>query len=156
MNELRVTTYNAAQQHWGAYLSGFDWNAYGCGTYRLPVTEARASMLMDRFIERLTKKVKAPVSYFAACQHSDQLPEMMQTLWFKMFGNAKVDSYDATLAGAYYVSKLAAHPNGEFKFDKLELLPNKGPSDLLSAARDNAYVPADLKDRTHGEYLVVR
>jgi len=31
-----------------------------------------------------------------------------------------------------------------------------GPSDLLAAAAENPYVPAHLKDRAFGQYLVVR
>jgi len=30
-----LKTYNALQQHYGKWLLGYDWDIYGCGTYRL-------------------------------------------------------------------------------------------------------------------------
>ena len=61
-----LITYNAVAQHIGSWFSGYDWDVYGCGTYREPVSEMRAQALMKRFIERLTRRLRTPVSYFAA------------------------------------------------------------------------------------------
>lgn len=178
MSTGTLMTYNPLQQHWGTFLLGYDWNIYGCGTYREPISSARADVLLPRFMERLGRKLHAPVSYFAAlerrysgcgiasipvhwhfvaaCQHAEGIREASEHLWSKHFGNCKIDLYDPQLDGVFYISKLAAHPNGEFKFENLELLDYRGPSDLVEAAHANPYVPAHLKDRTHGEYLVVR
>jgi hypothetical protein len=40
--------------------------------------------------------------------------------------------------------------------NNLNQLEYHGPSDLLAAAADNSYVPAHLKNRVFGDYLMVR
>ena len=176
--QSRLMTYSAPQQHWGTYLRGFNWNVYGCGTYREPVSAVRAEVLMKRYMERLSRKLKAPVSYFAAlerrysgcgmppipahwhflaaCDPAYGMREVAQALWTEKFGDAKVDVYDPSQGGAFYISKLAGHANGEFTFANLDLLAHHGPSDLMAAAHASAYVPDHLKDKLHGQYGVVR
>lgn len=68
MNTRFLKTYNAPQQHWGTFLSGYDWDIYGCGTYREPVSEPAAEALMKRFMEKLGKKLRTPVSFFAVLE----------------------------------------------------------------------------------------
>lgn len=178
MTGNRLMTYDAAQQHWGTYLAGFEWNIYGCGTYREPVSAPRAAALMKRYMERLSRKLKTPLSFFAALERrysgcgmspipvhwhflaasdlSSRMREIATDLWTEKFGDAKVDTYDPAENGAFYVSKLAGHPNGEFLFGNMDLRRYHGPADIIAAAHSNPYVPNNLKDKVHGKYLVVR
>lgn len=178
MSGSRLMTYNAAQQHWGTYLQGFDWSIYGCGTYREPVSAVRAEALMKRYMERLSRKMKTPISYFAGleqrlsgcgmspipvhwhflatCDPDYGLSEVAQALWTEKFGDAKIEAYDPVRNGAFYVSKLAGHANGDFTFGNMDMLTYRGPSDLIAAAHANPYVPNHLKEKVHGQYLAVR
>ncbi len=80
---------------------------------------------------------------------------MAESLWAKL-GNAKIDPYDGNRDGAYYVCKLVSHQNGLILSGNLDQMDYHGPSDLLAAAAEDPYVPAHLKDRVFGDYLVVR
>ena len=62
----RLVNYNATAQHTGTWLRGYDWNIYGCGTYRQAESEVHAQALMKRFMERLERKLHAPVSFYAS------------------------------------------------------------------------------------------
>lgn len=172
----QLKTYNPMTQHMGTWLLGYDWNIYGCGTYSDPVNVTLAQALMKRFIERLDHKLRAPISYFAAlelrysgcglspipvhwhflagCARSEGMASIAQQLWEDRFGNAKIERYDKTKPGTFYVCKLANHPNGTILFNNLDHLRYDGPSDLLAAAAKNPYVPDRLKDKVFGQYLV--
>jgi hypothetical protein len=173
----RLVTYSPMAQHWGTYLAGFEWNIYGCGTYRQPVSEPYAEALLKRFMERLGRKQHCRVSYFAALERrysgcgmspiplhwhflaagkdSSAMDQVAQNLWTEQFGDAKIEVYDPSRDGAYYVCKLVGHWNSTFLQGNLHLLRNHGPSDLIAAARNNTYVPDHLKDKVFGEYLRV-
>ena len=174
----RLVKYDAMAQHTGTWLRGYEWNIYGCGTYRQPESEMHAQALMKRFMERLQRKMHAPVSYFAAMERrysgcgdspiavhwhflaasvsNEAMAPMAESLWQELFGNAKIDSYDPRGQAAYYVCKLVAHPNGLIVSRNLDQMVYHGPTDLLAAAEANPYVPARLKDRVFGQYLVGR
>src|ERR1700689_2878568 len=64
----QLIKYDAAAQHTGTWLSGYDSNVFGFGTYREPVSEVRAQALVKRFFARLARKLHTPVSYFAALE----------------------------------------------------------------------------------------
>jgi hypothetical protein len=177
----RLTTYDAAQQHYGTWLLGYDWNIYGCGTYRDPLSTTRAQMLMTRYMEKLSRKVRSDVAYVACLENRPgnysglgmseiprhwhflaasprgvSLKNEASALWWKHFGDVKVDDYDATQNGAFYTLKLIDHDNGTTLIENLGRLEYKGPSDLILAAQCNQYVPDDLKYKTHGKFLTVR
>jgi hypothetical protein len=179
MNSSRPVTYNATAQHWGEYLRGYDWAIYGTGTFRRPdLGVSGATAYLKRYFEQVDKATRSRIPYFAALERRrsgcgmpginphwhflaagddpQSLARTAETVWFRNFGDAKVGIYDLTRPAAFYVAKLAGHPNGEFQFKNLELLEYRGPQDLLAAAHDNDYVPAHLKDRVFGEYLAVR
>lgn len=174
---MKLMTYDATQQHYGAWLSGYDWDVYGCGTYRASVSEERAQMLLKRFMEKLGRKVHADVSYIAALERrysglggcplhwhfvaaggarNIEMARIGQELWWKHFGNAKVVPYDPGQAGVFYICKTAADPRGLLEMRNLDRLTYRGPSDMVEAAQANPYVPQHLKDKTSGKYLVVR
>jgi hypothetical protein len=92
----------------------------------------------------------------AASANIEAMSPMAQSVWSKFFGNAEIRPYDPRGEAAYYVSKLAAHQNGLIVASKLDRMEYHGPSDLVAAAAVNPYVPAHLKDRVFGQYLVVR
>lgn len=144
---MRLINYNAMAQHTGTWLRGYDWDIYGCGTYREPKNETHAQALLKRFMERLQRKLHAPVSYFAALERrwsgcgdcapmerrwsgwgespiavhwhilaasvsNEAMAPMADSLWSELFGNAKIEPYDANRDGAFYVCNLASHQNG--------------------------------------------
>jgi len=172
-----LKTYSPMAQHWGEYLRGFAWNIYGCETYRHPVSDTYAAALLKRFMEKLGRKQHCRITYFAALEkrysgcgmppipvhwhflaagkNSDDLDWVAQHLWSKQFGNSRVGRYDSDREAAFYVCKLVGHYNSVFLDDGLDLLPNRGPVDLIASARINPYVPDHLKDRVFGEYLRV-
>jgi hypothetical protein len=172
----RLVTYDATAQHYGTWIRGYDWTIYGCLTYSQLQTRKSADALLKRFFDNLRKRLGPSVSYFAAlegrlsgCGHSrialhwhfvaasDQsegMATIADGLW--RIGNSKIEQYDPNKEGAYYVSKLAAHPNGHILFDNLESMDFRGPSDLVAAANTNPYVPEHLKGKTSGKYLVIR
>jgi hypothetical protein len=174
----RLVKYDAMAQHTGTWLSGYEWSIYGCGTYRQPESVVRAQILMKRFIERLERRLHAPVSFFAAMERNysgcgsspipvhwhflaasaapDAMASIAHVTWQQYFGNAQITPYDRNGKATYYVSKLASHQNGLFIFGKLDRMEYGGPSDLLAAAEANPYVPDHLKGRVFGQYLVVR
>jgi hypothetical protein len=176
--ERQLTTYTPMTQHTGTWLMGYDWSIYGCGTYAEPVNEFRAEVLMRRFMERLDRKLHAPVSYYAAlerrysgcglspiplhwhflaaCPRSEGMAKLASELWEEKFGNAEIVRYDRTKNGTFYTCKLANHANGMPLTGKMEHLRYDGPEDLLAATQSNPYVPDHLKDRVFGTYLVVR
>ena len=92
--------------------------------------------------------------FVAAADQSDGMASIADGLW--RFGNSKIERYDPDKEGSYYLSKLAAHPNGDILFGNLERLEFRGPSDLIEAAAANPYVPEHLKGKASGKYLVVR
>jgi len=162
----------------GTWLLGYEWSIIGCGTYREPVGEAGAQALMKRFMERLGRKLRTPVPYFAAlerrysgCGHSEipihwhflaasaqpaAMSTMAENLWKEMHGDAKVEEYDPMKPGAYYVCKLAVNPNSVILPEHLDKLAYHGPTDLLAAAQKDPYVPDHLKHKALGEYLRIR
>ncbi len=173
---MELMTYDATQQHYGAWLSGYDWDVYGCGTYREPKSEVRAQILLKRFMEKLGRKVHAQVSYVAALERrysglggcplhwhfvaaggpKGDIAAVGQELWWKHFGNAKIEPYDPGFDGAFYICKTAADAEGLLEMRNLDRLSYHGPSDLIESAHGNAYVPEHLKDKVFGQYLVVR
>ena len=175
MKELRLVKYNAMAQHMGTWLKGFDWNIYGCGTYRNPVSETYAQALMKRFMEHLNRQLRTRVTYFAALERrysgcgyspipvhwhflavsdrSESMAALAKDLWEEKFGNAEIERYDPTKDGAYYVCKLATHPNGLTVINNLDRLEYRGPSDLIAATYSDPYVPDHLKGKVFGEYL---
>ena len=170
--------YNAMAQHTGTWLRGYHWNIVGCGTYREPVSEVGAQALMKRFMERLARKLRTPVPYFAAlerrysgCGHSPipahwhflaassqpaGMKGLAQDLWRELFGDAKIDYYDSSKPGTYYVCKLAANPNCTILAGGIEKLVYRGPADLIAAAQCDPYVPDHLKNKVFGEFLRIR
>jgi hypothetical protein len=176
VTEKRLTKFNAARQHWGTYLQGFSWDIYGCGTYREPVSEVRAEMLLRRYMENLSKKLRCKVHYFAALERrysgcgmspvpvhwhflaastTSNMSNVAEALWNRMFGISQVESYDESKNGAFYIVKCVSDQNGTFLISD-DLAAYHGPSDLIASAHENDYVPNHLKDRVFGEYLVVR
>lgn len=174
---VRLMTYDTTQQQYGTWFAGFDWNIYGTGTYREPVSESRAQVLLKRYMERLGRKMHGPVSYvgalegrpsgldpaiprhwhfLASCRHPEGMHDVAKELWNRYFGNAKVEAYDPSRDAAFYIAKLAGHHNGHLALDNLDLLQYNGQSDLVAVAKINPYVPDHLKERTSGQFLVVR
>jgi len=175
----RMVEYHPLAQHYGAWLEGYDWKIYGCGTFRRPECDARAQALGKRFFERLERRLHTPVTYAAVMERrysgcglpsiaphwhflaaSETPVEQMwlgaDLIWKRHFGDALILPYDPEGDGAFYVAKLAWHENGVLAVRNLDRLEYHGPADLLEAARANPYVPDQLKDKVFGEYLVSR
>lgn len=178
MGNMVLKSYSPMAQHTGTWLRGYSWNIYGCGTFSKPVGEVYAVALMKRFMEKLDHKLRAPVSYYAAlerrysgcgmspipvhwhflaaCPRSEGMVNLATRIWEDQCGNAKIERYDGTRYGCFYVSKLVNHANGAILDGKFEHLKYNGPTDLLAAAATDPYVPNNLKDKVFGKYLALR
>jgi hypothetical protein len=132
---------------------------------------------MKRFIERLERKMHGPVWYFAALErrHSgcgdspipvhwhflaasadgNGMRSLAESIWTEKFGNAKIEAYDENGQAAYYVSKLVSHHNGMI-LSNLDAMEYRGPTDLLTIAATDPYIPTHLRDKVFGRYLAVR
>ena len=84
------------------------------------------------------------------------MASMATDLWEQFYGDAKIESYDKDRPGAFYVSKLVSKQYGLILSGNLDQLEYHGPSDLIAAAAKDPYIPARLKDRVFGDYLVLR
>jgi hypothetical protein len=141
------------------------------------VNEVQAHAFLKRFFERLEKRIRSTVGYFASMERrysgcgmspvaihwhflaaSDTRdPEFVactaQALWTDKFGDAKIDPYDASDDAAFYVSKCVtlSHCSTEMRFPLF--LADHGSADLLQSAANNPFVPVHLKDRAIGSYL---
>lgn len=177
MTGTHLATYDPMAQHYGTWIKGFPWDIYGCGTFRNTVNTKYATVLMKRAMERLEKKLHPPVSYFAVlegrtsgCGHSpialhwhfvaaSKRPEGMSTLltaiWKKLCGICLIQPYDPGLQGVFYLSKLASGSDTPMLENKLELLPNHGPSDLIAAAQASSYVQSRVANKIFGKYMVM-
>src|SRR4051794_23150753 len=63
-----LKNYNPVVQQTGTWLEGYPWTLSGCGTFRVPTTPKYAEALMKRFMEKLRRRLKVSVSYFAALE----------------------------------------------------------------------------------------
>jgi hypothetical protein len=173
----RLVNYDAGAQQYGEWLRGYDWQIYGCGTFRSPVNEAQAHAFLKRFFEHMEKRIRASVGFYAALEHrysgcgmspiplhwhflaastqedSTLVAKVAQELWSAKFGNSKIDPYDAAGNAAFYVAKtvLMPHCSTEMRFPPF--LVYQGPADLLQASTENPYVPDHLKGLATGFYL---
>jgi hypothetical protein len=173
----RLVGYNAGAQHYGEWLRGYDWQIYGCGTYSTPVNERQAHAFLKRFFERLRKRIRASVGFYAALEqrysgcgmspiplhwhflaastheNAALVAEAAQDLWSGKFGNSKIDEYDATGNASFYVAKCAMLPHCSSEVSFPPFLAYHGPADLLQAAAESPFVPEHLKNRAPGTYL---
>jgi hypothetical protein len=173
----RLVGYDAGAQHYGEWLHGYEWQIYGCGTYRSPVNEAQAHAFIKRFFERLEKRIKATVGFFAsmerrysgcgmspiplhwhflaASENADPsvVARTAKFLWKDKFGDAKVDPYDESRDAAFYVAKCVMLPHCSIEMRFPPFLAYHGSADLLQVATENPFVPEHLKDRVSGPYL---
>jgi hypothetical protein len=177
MKPGRLVGYNAGVQHYGEWLRGYDWQIYGCGTYRSPVNEVQARAYLKRFFERLEKRIRATVGYFASMERrysgcgmspipihwhflaasENRDPSFVastaQALWKDKFGDAKIDPYDPSGDAAFYVAKSAMLSHCSMEWKPQPFLDYQGPADLLESAAENPYVPDHLKNRVVENFL---
>jgi len=170
----RLITYNATAQHYGEWLRGYDWQIYGCGTFRNSVNERQASAFLKRFFERLEKRVRASIGHCAALEHrysglgmspiplhwhflaasngkdAADLASAGQVLWQELFGNAKIDPYDPAGNAAYYVAKTASLPHCAMEYHILPFVADSEISDTSVAIQQNPYVAQHLKHLNSG------
>ncbi|MDR3727906.1 MAG: hypothetical protein P4K86_12775 [Terracidiphilus sp.] len=173
----RLVNYDAGAQHYGEWLRGYDWQIYGCGTFRTPVNEVQARAYLKRFFERLEKRIRSTVGYFASMERRysgcgmSPIPihwhflaasetrdpgfvaTAAQALWKDKFGDAKIGPYDESRDATFYVAKCVMLPHCSTEMRFPPFLAYHGSSDLLQAATRNPFVPEHLKDRASGSYL---
>jgi hypothetical protein len=77
-------------------------------------------------------------------------------LWTQHHGNFRIDPYNPSRRGAYYIAKLASHAGFEYLFDNLDRLGNRVPENFLAAVEKNPYVPEHIKGTHRYNTLVVR
>lgn len=141
------------------------------------MNEVQAHAYFKRFFERLEKRVRSTVGYFASMERrysgcgmspipihwhflaasETRDPEFVaqsaKALWAQKFGDVKIDPYDPSGDAAFYVAKTTMLSHCSVEWKPQPFLEYKGPADLLEAARENPYVPDHLKDRVVGKFL---
>jgi hypothetical protein len=177
----QLVTYRPQQQHAGMFISGFDWRVYGTGTFRqMPRDDHEAEIYLNRFVRQLGDSLhfrKREMAYCAAledrtpglggrpvrkhwhfllaCPDNPYLLSFSKQLWEASNGWLKIQPYDREQSASYYINKLIAE--GAVPYERnLETLRYTGPSDLIEACQELAYVPHRLKEKIVGEYLVAR
>jgi len=172
----RLVNYNAGAQQYGEWLRGYDWQIYGCGTYRSHVNEVQAHAYLKRFFEHLKKRIRTSVGFYATLEHrysgcgmspiplhwhflaastnedSTHVAKAARDLWSGKFGNTKIVPYDATGNASFYVAKCAMLPHCSNEMSFPPFLAYHGSADLLQAATKNPFVPEHLNDRASGSY----
>ena len=61
----RLCTFDRTAQHYGTYIRGYQWDLYGCGTYRTRATIESATRQLYAYFDRLRKSINAPVAWIA-------------------------------------------------------------------------------------------
>ena len=124
-------TFDMITQQYGTFFSGFQWQLFGCGTYRNRSSVAAADGLLDTFFDRLRKTVNAPIAYIAVPERRTSgcgypaiplhwhfvaavpprytlaLLREATCLWQRPYGNSHIRQYDSRRSGAHYLAKLA-------------------------------------------------
>jgi len=173
----RLVNFNASAQHYGEWLRGYDWQIYGCGTYRSPVNDIQAHAYLKRFFEHLEKRISSRVGFFASLERrysgcgmspipihwhflaASENPDPLfvartaRYLWQDKFGDAKVDPYDESGGAGYYVAKCLTLPHCSTEMRFPPFLAYHGSADLIQAATKNPFVPEHLETRASGSYL---
>ncbi len=57
-------------------------------------------------------------------------------LWTWSYGDVKIERYDPTRNGAYYIAKLASQSGFDYLLETHDRLDYHGPEDLLAAAKE--------------------
>jgi hypothetical protein len=176
-----LITYLPQRQQAGMFISGFDWRAYGIGTFRqMPRDDHEAEIYLNRFVRQLGDSLhfgKKEIAYYAAledktpglgrspvrkhwhfllaCPDNPYLLSCSKQLWEASNGWLKIQPYDRGQSASYYIHKLIS--DGALLSERnLDTLHYTGPSDLIHACSTNPYVADRLKEQTFGEYLVYR
>ncbi len=134
---IRLIEYDALAQHYGQWLSGYEWGAYGCGTFANRISKGEAKSRMKRFLERLEKAVGSGISAMAVLENrysglgmspidlhwhfvlaSPERPELLlhelsTNIWGRLCGNSVIGPYDPHQPGTFYLTKVVAKENGE-------------------------------------------
>jgi hypothetical protein len=101
------------------------------------------------------KPVRKHWHFLLACPDHPLLETVAEQLWVASNGWPKIERYDRQRSAGYYINKLIA--DGAMSYERnLETLTYSGPSDLIEARKNTMYVADRLREKTWGEYLVLR
>jgi hypothetical protein len=174
----RLKTYHVSSQQYGAFFSGFEWQIFGCGTFRHQVSAEVAEASMRGFLSRLERSLgDCPVASIAVlerrisgcgssgthlhwhflaaapCQYQSLMFKGALSIWSTHYGDAKIDIYDSRRPGAHYMAKTAALGDFNYLIHNLFRLRYFGPEDIPSAIREDPYVPQHAKNMVFGSTL---
>jgi len=176
---LPLTSFSHIVQDYGTYFSGFDWQIYGCGTYRDRAAIHSVHSSFSKFHLLLAKHFRAPIATIAVPedrdsgngkpairphwhfvmagppQYSEALLTTARLFWTSLFGNAHIQPYDPALAGCHYLAKTAATGSLDFIIRNLDRMPYRGPMDIIKDSMTNPNVPDHVRDRSALETLRV-
>jgi len=167
------------QQQYGTWIAGYQWQFYGCGTFKYRATRASAERQTLAYFRRLSKLVRAPLSFIAVAegrtsglghpgmpthyhfvmagpmQHKESLGASAKAFWRARIGDIKLASYDREQPGAHYMAKLAGSVGLEF-FAELARMNYQAPTDIYAHAQSDPYVPDHVRHLTVANTLVIR
>jgi hypothetical protein len=155
-------------------------DSFCCGTYQSRTSLDKAASLMKGYMRRLSRIIRARIAYVAvqesrpsglghhqirphwhfliACpeHRAAELTRNAIALWTRCYGEVKIDRYDPTRKGAYYIAKLASQSGFDYIFENLDRLEYNGPKDLLAAAKKEPLSSSALKATPRYDSLVLR
>jgi hypothetical protein len=176
----RLRTFDRTAQDYGTYISGYQWDLYGCGTYRTRATIESATRQLYTYFDRLRQSIKAPVAWIAVPErrtsglgfpaialhwhfvmaapprYRHDLQRHARLLWKEYCGDSKIEPYVPQLPGTFYLSKLAAGVDFDFHLGGMERMRYTGPADLFAHAQTDPYVPDHVRHLTSCRTLVLR
>lgn len=179
-NNQHLQLFDRTTYDYGTYINGFQWDIYGCGTYKSFTTREAASRLIHTYYDRLSRSMKAPLAQFSVLesrtsgcglsptpvhwhfvvaappQHRHALLLNSRSLWEVHHGNAKIDLYDGELPGAFYIAKTARRDNFDYDLAHLDRMAYTGPTDIYAHSQIDPYVPNHAKHLTFGQTLILR
>jgi hypothetical protein len=171
---MALKEYSPVVQHWGTWLTAWDWQVFGTGTFRFEVKEDAALKHMQSFARRFCKQSGVKLGYFASVEgrlsgvdlagsgthlhfigvsnsRSDLIPTMTR-LWQEMYGNVDVRQFDPMRSGTFYVAKHIHSNGGNYAIEHMKAFPRREVS-VSQSVRVSAYVPDHLREKTSGTYL---
>lgn len=130
-------TVKSDSQQYGDFFAGFSWTH----SVAAPISHAPVSIRQQSHVRNIVL-LNSPRNAIA--------------LWTRCYGEVKIDRYDPTRKGAYYIAKLASQSGFDYIFENLDRLEYNGPKDLLAAAKKNPYLPQHVKATPRYGSLVLR
>jgi hypothetical protein len=131
MVSMQVTKRDIQRQAWADFLRKHHWNLFATLTFQKSTTAGAAHNRFRRFADGLTNSAGIKPGWFVVAEpnaeqrrsvhlhallQTDVPPGMVERLWWRQFGIAKVRRFDPDRGALYYCAKTLADSESEFFF----------------------------------------